>query len=516
MKHFALTTLVILVLVGCAGTVSLKPDTSTTPLVKIDEVERPAVTPTVMPVTIPNPAGGLKPLTTTSLGIYPVHPLRTPQDIWDRIRRGFAMPDLDSELVRDRELWYSSRPDYVDRMTERGRKYLFYIVEDLERRNMPSELVLLPFIESAFNPQAISSAKAAGIWQFMPATGRNFDLKQNMFKDDRRDVLASTRAALDYLQKLYDMFGDWHLALAAYNWGEGRVQRAVNNARKAGLSTAYADLPMPMETRFYVPKLQAVKNIIANPEDFRITLPDIQNHPFFQTVEIDRDMDVSVAASLAEISLSDFRSLNPSNTKPVLLAAGKAQILLPWDNAELFQGNLEAFRGNRLASWTAWTAPITLNVADAARRVGMTEDELRRMNQIPPRMKIKAGSTLLVHRSSEFNRDVTERVADNGYLAFAPETVLRKTLVKAGKKDTVTRLALRYRVSTAQVADWNNASASAAFKRGQKVVLYLPAQAERAARIDVTKKRGAVKKIVAEKTIRLKKQRRLAYQGPRG
>ena len=168
--------------------------------------------------------------------------LRPPADLWERIRRGFAMPNLENDLVRDREQWYATRPDYMLRMTERSRKYLFHIVEEIERRNMPTELALLPFIESAFNPQAVSSAKAAGMWQFMPATGKDFDLKQNTFRDDRRDVLASTRAALDYLQKLYRMFGDWQLALAAYNWGEGSVGRAIARNKAAGLG---ADLQRP-------------------------------------------------------------------------------------------------------------------------------------------------------------------------------------------------------------------------------------------------------------------------------
>ncbi len=172
-----------------------------------------------------------------------------PIDIWERIRRGFAMPDLDNELVRNREQWYASRPDYILRMTERSRPYLFHIVEELERRNMPTELALLPFIESAFNPQAVSSAKAAGMWQFMPATGKYFDLKQNLFRDERRDVLESTRAALDYLQKLYTMFGDWHLALAAYNWGEGSVGRALARNRAQGKPQTYSGSNMVLAKR---------------------------------------------------------------------------------------------------------------------------------------------------------------------------------------------------------------------------------------------------------------------------
>src|SRR6185295_2332022 len=157
-------------------------------------------------------------------------------------------------LVHDREQWYATRPDYVQRMTERGSRYLFHIVEELERRNMPTELALLPFIESAFNPQAMSTAKASGMWQFIPSTGRHFSLKQNVFRDDRRDVLASTRAALDYLGRLHEQFGDWHLALAAYNWGEGNVQRAIAYNQRKGRPIDYASLRMPGETQNYVPK----------------------------------------------------------------------------------------------------------------------------------------------------------------------------------------------------------------------------------------------------------------------
>jgi membrane-bound lytic murein transglycosylase D len=408
--------------------------------------------------------------------------LDAPSDIWDRIRTGFAMPDLETDQVRDREVWYSNRPDYLYRMTERSRKYLFHIVEELELRGMPTELALLPFVESAFNPQAVSSAKAAGMWQFMPATGKSFELKQNIFQDDRRDVLASTRAALDYLQRLHGMFGDWHLALAAYNWGEGSVGRAIARNKQKGLGTGYLDLSMPAETRLYVPKLQAIKNIVMQPQTFNSELPAIGNHPYFASVPISRDIDITLAAKLAQIPLDDFKALNPSANKPVILAAGKPYILLPWENAEVFQNNLQGFAGARLASWTVWVVPQTMSVAAASKRTGMGEQQLRELNGIPPRMLIRSGSSLLVLRGAKIDHDVGTRVVDNGQLSLTPEIVLLRTWIKAGKKDTVASIASRYKTTPADVAQWNSVSASAAFKPGQKVVVFLPANAAKKAK----------------------------------
>jgi membrane-bound lytic murein transglycosylase D len=347
---------------------------------------------------------------------------------------------------------------------------------------MPTELALLPFIESAFNPQAVSSARAAGMWQFMPATGKDYALKQNVFRDDRRDVLASTRAALDYLQRLYGLFGDWHLALAAYNWGEGNVKRAIERNQKAGLGTGYGDLNMPNETRNYVPKLQAVKNIVAAPEQFRSELPLIENHPYFQSVTLARDMDVALAARLADVPVDDFKALNPQLNRPVILAAGTPQILLPWDNAAVFERNFDAYAKGQFASWTAWSAPATMSVAEAARRTGMSENELRSANTIPPRMLIKGGSVLIVPRAPAQQNDVTSQVADHGQLNLAPEIVTRRATVKAGRHETVASIAKRYRVQPGEVAGWNNVLASAAFKQGQQVVLFLPVRAQPATR----------------------------------
>ncbi|MEY2890444.1 MAG: hypothetical protein RJA98_352 [Pseudomonadota bacterium] len=432
------------------------------PLAAADSALRDAVTSQVL-------QDPLRPDARVEINDLPVH-----QDLWGRVRSKFGMPDLDNDLVRDRERWYASRPDYVQRMTERGGRYLFHVIEEVERRGLPSELALLPFIESAFNPQAMSSARASGMWQFMPATGRDFALRQNMFRDDRRDVLASTRAALDYLTRLNRQFGDWHLALAAYNWGEGNVQRAIARNQAAGLPTDYESLRMPDETRQYVPKLQAVKNIIAKPEAFSLTLPEAANHPYFLSVRIERDIDVDVAVKLAGVKMDDFRALNPQMNKPVILAAGTPQILLPFDNANQFVRQLALYRG-QMATWTAWVAPTTLKTADAAKRLGMNEADLREINRIPPRMLVKAGSTLLVRRSEQRQADVPESVADNATMALAPEPPpIKKITVKAGKRETVASIAARYKLAAHQVAMWNKTKPNAGFKRGQAVVLWVP------------------------------------------
>ncbi len=460
----------------------------------------PAVARASAPRTAPAVlSGSVTPITLGTVNAGDVTELSAPADAWERIRRGFAIPDLDHDIVREKERWYGSRPEYIQRMTERSSKYLFHIVEEVERRGMPMELALLPYIESAFNPQAVSHAKAAGMWQFMPATGESFDLKQNIFRDDRRDVLASTKAALDYLQQLHRRFGDWHLALAAYNWGQGNLNRAITRNTREGLGTSYTDLNMPLETRQYVPKLQAVKNIIARPQDFGVRLPAIANYPFFDSVSIDRDMDVALITRLAGVSESDFRTLNPSLNKPMVMAAATPEILLPRDNAMAFLTQLRQHRGP-LASWTAWVVPKTMTVAEAAQRVGMGESDLRGINRIPPRMLVQAGSSLLVERGRGIDKDVPEHVVDNAQRSLTPEVVLRRVTVKARKGDTVASLAKRHRVTAGQIANWNALSANSKLKSGQQLTLMLPKGTRTAADSAAGKKPRAKASAAARKT----------------
>jgi membrane-bound lytic murein transglycosylase D len=324
----------------------------------------------------------------------------------------------------------------------------------------------------------MSHARASGMWQFMPATGKDFELRQNIFRDDRRDVLASTRAALDYLQRLHGLFNDWYLALAAYNWGQGNVTKALERNRKAGLPLNYESLRLPNETREYVPKLQAVKNIVLKPQNFGLSLPAFDNHPFFLSVAIERDIDVALAARLAGMSLDEFQQLNPQMNKPVILAAGTPRVLLPYDNANRFLQQISGHQGP-MASWTAWVAPKTLKPSEAAQLIGMNEDLLREVNLIPPRMLVKAGSTLLVPRAAHSQLDVSEHIAENASLTLAQEArPLRKISFKAGHQGTtVAAVARQYRVSAAQVALWNGVPAAGRFKSGQAITLLLPAAA---------------------------------------
>jgi membrane-bound lytic murein transglycosylase D len=343
---------------------------------------------------------------------------------------------------------------------------------------MPTELALLPFIESAFNPQALSTAKAAGMWQFMAATGRDFNLKQNMFEDERRDVLASTDAALNYLEKLYGMFGDWQLALAAYNWGEGSVQRAIAKATAAGQPTDFNTLSayMPNETRNYVPKLQAVKNIIATPAEYGIALPRIDNQPYFVTIRKTRDIDVQVAAKLAELPMDEFKALNPQFNRPVIVGSPDTQILLPKSNADKFKANLAKWK-QALSSWTAHTVTSARErIETIATRFRTTPEVIREVNHIPPKMVLKAGSTILVPKTEEEEKDIAPEIADTAKLAMEPDLPpTRKITVKVGRHDSLASIAARNGVSVAQIKSWNNLSRDAV-SRGQMLALHVPSQ----------------------------------------
>ena len=338
-------------------------------------------------------------------------------NLWIRIRDGFQMQPMNTPIEIEQVRWLSARPEYVNRSMTRSSRYLFYIVQEVNARNMPTEIALLPFVESAFVTHAKSSAKAMGLWQFMPATGKDFRLTQNVFRDERRDVLQSTDAALDYLQRLYNQFGSWDLALAAYNWGAGNISKAQKRNLAAGLPTDYPSLKMPKETRQYVPKLMAYRQIVLDPQAYGIVLPELENHPYFVALDIDNDIDVAVVIKLAEIPEEEFHNLNPSFNKPVILSNANQQILLPFAHAEVFQANLKTYN-KPLSTWTAVKIPKTESVEQAGKTLGVDVDILRSVNGIPKGMRIKAGSTILVPRTSSRAGDVSTAMAENASLSL--------------------------------------------------------------------------------------------------
>ncbi|MCI7708270.1 MAG: LysM peptidoglycan-binding domain-containing protein [Sutterella parvirubra] len=395
-----------------------------------------------------------------------------PGDVWERIRRGFAIPDLASPAV-DRWLrFYTRDPAYLRRMADRAGQYLYDIVENVEARGMPMELALLPFVESAFQPEALSKAKAAGLWQFMPATGNDYSLNQNLWRDDRQDVLQSTRAALDYFEYLHGMFGDWQLALAAYNWGEGSVSRAIARAKRAGRAADYAHLRMPRETADYVPKLEAIKRIIENPSKYGIELPDVGNEPFFVTITKPRDIDTKTAAELAGMPLEEFRALNPSYKLPVIVASHNNVMLLPADRVDYFIDNLASWMdsGQPLSRWSTYKLQQGETLAAVAERAGMSESFLREVNGIPKGRQVLPNSTLLI--LSDAGDDISADDAD-ARLRLSPQTTWRRVTYRVRPGDTLSTIARRWHITMKSIVTANRLR-SDRLRAGQRLILTVP------------------------------------------
>ena len=401
---------------------------------------------------------------------------RIPNSVWDRIRAGFAVPNLNSAAVDRWTTHYSKDPAYLLRMANRASQYLYNIVEEVEARNMPTELALLPFVESAFQPEALSRAKAAGLWQFMPATGKDYELEQNLWRDDRRDVLESTRAALDYFEYLHGIFNDWQLTLAAYNWGEGSVSRAIRRAKARGRKADYAHLRMPRETAYYVPRLEAIRQIVADPEKYGINLPEIENAPYFVRVTKSRDIDMKTAAELAEMDPNEFRMLNPGFNLPVIVASHNSVMLLPMENLEVFMDNLASWvnTGKPLSSWVLYHLKEGETLADVALKSGMTEEELRRVNRIPKGRKVLAGSALLVDANGQLAPAIAQEELNAGLKLSAPE--VRRVVYRVRRGDSIYTIAKKYGITQRSIRRTNNLRSSR-LRIGQRLVLVIPPRA---------------------------------------
>ncbi|MDI9335737.1 MAG: transglycosylase SLT domain-containing protein [Gammaproteobacteria bacterium] len=362
-----------------------------------------------------------------------IAPVSPPVDIWDRMRRGFALPELEnSALVERFATFFAKRSGIFSEQNTGPRKFLFYILEEIEARGLPTELALLPFVESAYNPHAQSPKKALGLWQFMPRTGLDFALDQNILTDERKHIILSTRAALDYLTKLYRMFGDWHLALAAYSSGEGRVQKTIDKQIKLGLPTAYSHLALPNETKEYVPRLLAMKEIISNPSYYRVALAKIPNQAYFQAVDLSHNMDVDMIAELSGTDKQLLKELNPGYHKTVYFAHYMPNILLPSDKVEQFlsNGRVMDFE-KRESKWHLQKLLKTLKVSEVAHLYNTPLKEFLLMNPVNHNVLIKAGSTVVVYRHPA--RERMPLIKDPQLQIQKPTSPLKKKM-KVNKK----------------------------------------------------------------------------------
>jgi membrane-bound lytic murein transglycosylase D len=453
----------LMMLVGCA---SLDPDAA----------KAPAAAPAANPLVASPPVVGLpvaSALPRAAAAVNTPSPANLTQaqydDVWSRMRAGFSMPELNTPLVAEKERYYLAHRESLQRMFTRGGRYLYFIVEEVERRGMPAELALLPFVESAMNPVAVSSAQAAGLWQFIPSTGKQYNLSQNWWVDNRRDVVQSTGAALDYLQKIYEMNErDWFLALASYNWGENAVARAVKNNRARGLPVDYLSLSMPNETRNYVPKLIALKHIIQNAKALGIVLPNVPNRPYFATIEKTRPIDLKLAAQFAGMNVEDFVAINPAHNRPVIAASRNNQIRIPADRVDSFLSAVEIHNLNDkpLASWQPYTLKPGETLDDVARQSGVSSTELLRANGLKPGGRMLPGTQLIVPQAAVKDQNQIE--------SFLGPRVYEQITITAsyhqvGRRESMASVASRYGVSVAQLSAWNGGAKSA--RAGTRLVV---------------------------------------------
>jgi membrane-bound lytic murein transglycosylase D len=325
-------------------------------------------------------------------------------------------------------------------------------VQEVEKRGLPTELALLPMVESAFNPMAYSRAHASGLWQFIPGTGKRYALEQSWWYDERRDVVESTGAALDYLEKLYEMHGDWQLALASYNWGEGAVKRAVVRNRAQHKPTDYSSLRMPRETREYLPKLQALKDIIADPTPFGIDLDPIPNQPYFEVVDETPDMDVQLAAKLAEMPIEDFVALNPGFSRPLIRASGASKIVLPSDKVQVFRDNLAKHGDESLVSWEIYHPRKGERLDTIAKKFHFSVAELKRVNGIRARSSA-VPKVLVVPTNGDAGSEAFKLP-----IMYAPPIESRSLVNGAHvvrRGDTMSSISRRYGVKLADLERWN-------------------------------------------------------------
>ncbi len=390
-------------------------------------------------------------------------------DIWSRIRAGYAIRNLDSPQIEKEIRWFANNPEYMQRMTERAKLYLYHIVEEVEKRGMPMEIALLPAIESAYKPHAYSRARAVGLWQFMPATGRLYGLKANWWYDGRRDVQASTRAALDYLEKLHKEFdGDWHLALAAYNAGEGKVGRMIKLNERKGKSTDYQYLKLKRETLHYVPKLMAMASIVGDPAKYGVQLANIPNEPYFTRVETGSQIDLGVVAKLVDMPVDDLHDINPGYTRWATDPNGPHHLLVPVDKKAALVDGLNKLPDGERIQWAHHAVKRGDTINKIAREYGIGIEVIRTANSLHSNL-LRAGQDLMIPISSRTRMPTVVRAAYHPPAAGSRnEPVIHR--VRSG--DTLSSIARRYNVLVRQLTQWNLVELDDILRRGQSLKIW--------------------------------------------
>lgn len=396
------------------------------------------------------------------------------EDLWIRLRAGYGLDlSVENDRIRVQRDWYARHPKYFQRVTTRSERYLHYIVEQAEQRDMPLELALLPIVESAFDPFAYSHGRAAGPWQFIPSTGDYFGLHRTWWEDQRRDVMKSTNAALDYLQKLANRFdGDWLLALASYNAGGGTVSRAIRKNEEAGKPTDFWNLKLPRETTAYVPKLIAIAQIVKDPEAYNVPLQPIRNEPYFAQVNTGGQIDLAQAAKLADISIEELYLLNPSYNRWATSPDGPHNLLVPVDRAEAFSKALAELPADQRMQWARYEIRPGDNLGAIARRYRTTPEVLRSINHLKNNTII-AGRTLLIPGPAAgkdtYTLSAESRLADNQNRQRDGRQKLSHT-VRSG--DTLWEISRQYKVGVKELARWNNMAPGDSLKIGQTLAVW--------------------------------------------
>ncbi len=406
------------------------------------------------------------------LGMLAVTPPTDPtQDLWFRIRRGFGWDHGVSHPRLEKELnWYVANPLHIERTVERGRRYMHYIVEEVERRQMPMEIALLPVVESAFQPFAYSHGQAAGLWQFIPSTGKIYGLHQNWWYDGRRDVLASTNAALSYLQKLSKMFdGDWLLALAAYNSGAGTVMKAIRNNKERGRPTDYWNLDLPRETQAYVPKLLALAKIVHHPEYYDIALSPVENEPYFEVVDVGSQIDLVQAAELAEIEVDEIFHLNPAFNQWATNPDGPHQLLVPKTSAETFRKALALVPPEKRIRWSHYQVSRGDSLSLIAKKFSTTPEVIRQVNRLRNNV-VRIGQKLVIPSTRSLAQLAV--AGGPGAMPKAAQKGRSRTEYTVRTGDSWWEIAQRHKVGVQQLASWNNMSPRDLLRPGQKLVLW--------------------------------------------